>query len=357
MKTIFQILVINPGSTSTKIALYRNEEEVFSVSVDHPVKEIRQFRTILDQLDYRTQCVHQMLKSHHVNLGAIHAIVGRGGLLRPIPGGTYLVNENMLKDLREAKRGEHASNLGSIIAHQLAEQMGIPAYIVDPVVVDEMEPLARVSGHPIIERRSIFHALNQKAIARKAALDLGKTLEKANLIVAHLGGGISIGCHVRGKVVDVNNAFNGDGPFAPERSGDLPAGQLVELCFSGKYQLEEIKKMLVGQGGLTAYLGTNDMKRINERIQSGDQKAEQIVRAMAYQVAKAIGSMATVMEGCVDGIILTGGLANDFKFIDLIRKRISWIAKVMVYPGEDEMLALAQGALRALKDQKTVLHY
>jgi butyrate kinase len=354
---MYRILVINPGSTSTKVAFFHDEDVVFSIPIVHSMYELEKFNFIKDQLPYRLKMIEKILNDNEVDLDQVNAIVGRGGLLRPIPGGTYAVNQKMLKVLKEAKRGEHASNLGGIIAHHLGKTHRIPAFIVDPVVVDEMEPLARISGHPAIERRSIFHALNHKAIARKAAIELGKSYEKVKLIVVHLGGGISIGCHIKGKVVDVNNALDGDGPFAPERSGGLPSGQLAELCFSGKYSLEEIKKMLVGQGGVVAYLGTNDMKEIESRMNAGDAYARQIVEAMAYQVAKTIGGMAAVAKGRVDGIVLTGGLAKDTKFVRMIRERVSWIGRILIYPGEDEMLALAQGALKALKDKKSVLKY
>ncbi len=357
MSKIYRILVINPGSTSTKVALFKNEKTVFSISIIHSADELSKFNRIIDQLDYRLRMVKKIFRENSVDIKQIDCIVGRGGLLRPIPGGTYAVNQKMLKDLKEAKRGEHASNLGGIMSHHLGKAQGIPAFIVDPVVVDEMEPLARTSGHPAIERRSIFHALNQKAVARKAAFNLGKPYEKINLIVVHLGGGISIGCHIKGKVVDVNNALDGDGPFAPERTGGLPSGQLAELCFSGKYNLEEMKKILTGQGGVVAYLGTNDMKEVESRMKSGDGHARKIVEAMAYQVAKTISGMAAVAKGRVDGIVLTGGLARDQEFIRMIRERVSWIGKILVYPGEDEMLALAQGALKALKNEKSVLQY
>ncbi len=357
MKRLYRILVINPGSTSTKIAVFSDGEAIFSNSIKHSTDELSQFKRIIDQLNYRLQIIRKILDGNNVDLKKLDSVVGRGGLLRPIPGGTYAVNQKMLKDLNTAKRGEHASNLGGIIAHRLGKALGIPAFIVDPVVVDEMESLARISGHPTIERRSIFHALNQKAVARQAAFDLGKPYKKINLIVVHLGGGISVGCHINGRVVDVNNALDGDGPFGPERAGGLPSGQLAELCFSEKYSYEEIKKMLVGQGGIVAYLGTNDMKKIESRMKAGDAHARLIVGAMAYQVAKTVGSMAAVLKGHVDGIVLTGGLARDKEFVRLIRERISWIGRILIYPGEDEMLALAQGAMKALKNTKCVLEY
>ena len=357
MNKSYLILVINPGSTSTKIALYENEKELFNTSIFHSADELSRFKKISDQKEFRLQLVEKVLEKNNISLDTIDGIVGRGGLVRPIPGGTYLVNEKMIKDLQKAEWGEHASNLGGIIAFGLGKKIGVPAYIVDPVVVDEMEPLARISGFPEIERRSIFHALNQKAVARKAAHEIGRDYKDVNLIVAHLGGGISVGCHRKGKVIDVNNALNGDGPFSPERAGGVPAGQLIEICFSGRYTLQELKKRLVGQGGMVGYLGTNEMPKVKERIEKGDDKAALIYEAMVYQVAKEIGSCATVLKGKVDGIVLSGGLAYDKKFVDMIRERVEWIAKIFVFPGEKEMEALALGCLHVLEGKEEAKIY
>lgn len=348
----YKILVINPGSTSTKVALFSNDELLFEKKIEHSSEELSIFHKIIDQYQFRKDIILDFLKEKGVNLSTLDAVVGRGGLLKPIPSGTYRVNEKMLEDLRKGVSGEHASNLGGILAYGIAEKLSIPAYIVDPVVIDEMKPVARISGMPEIPRISIFHALNQKAVARKAALDLGKKYEHANFIVAHLGGGISVGVHCKGKVIDVNNALNGEGPFTPERSGGVPVGALVELCFSGKFTKDEIMKKIKGKGGLVAYLNTNDVREVIKRIEQGDKKAELILEAMAYQVAKEIGAGATVLKGKIDAIILTGGIAYSSEFVNLVRDRISFLSLVMVYPGEEEMLALCVGALRVLRGEE-----
>jgi len=345
----FRILVINPGSTSTKVAVFENADEIFSESVSHSGDDLKPFPRISDQYAMRFRVIERTLEEKQADIRRIDAVVGRGGLLRPMVGGTYLVNDRMLEDLKKAERGEHASNLGGLIANEFARKIGVLAYIVDPVVVDEMEPVAKVSGLPELERRSIFHALNQRAVAKKAAEKLGKPYDTLKLVVAHLGGGISIGCHKNGKVVDVNNALDGDGPFSPERSGGLPSGQLVDLCFSGNYSIDEIKKKLVGQGGMTAHLGTNDLRKVDDRIRSGDTRARLVVDAMVYQIAKHIGASAVVLNGRVDAIVISGGLAMDAAFIGGITEKVNWIARVLVYPGEKEMHALAEGVLEVLK--------
>jgi len=353
MSRQYKVLTINPGSTSTKIALYKDEEEVFSVNLSHPAEALAKYEKIVDQYDFRNEFIIKALKENSIDIKSIDAVVGRGGLLKPIPGGTYEVNEAMLKDLQEGKRGEHASNLGGILAYWLAKAAGCKSYIVDPVVVDEMNDLARISGNPLLPRISIFHALNQKAVARQAAYILGRRYEELNLIVAHLGGGISVGVHENGRVVDINNALDGDGPFSPERSGGVPAGALVRLCFSKEYTEGEIKKQIKGSGGLVAYLGTNDVREVEKRIESGDGKARLIYTAMAYQVAKEIGQMATVVSGRVDAIILTGGIAHAKAFVSLIEDRVSFIGKVIVLAGEKELESLRDGALRILRGEET----
>jgi butyrate kinase len=353
----FKILVINPGSTSTKTAVFNNNTMIFKDTLRHSIKEISRFKKIGDQYNFRKQVILNLLKKNNINIEEIDAVVGRGGLIKPIAGGTYKVSKLMLKHLKEGFMGEHASNLGGILAYEIASGIGVPAFIVDPVVVDEMEPLARYSGIPEIKRKSIFHALNQKAVARKVSKKIGKKYEELNLIVAHLGGGISVGAHKKGKVVDVNNALNGDGPFSPERSGGLPAGDLVNLCFSGKYTKEEIHQKIKGRGGLVAYLGTNDGREVSARIISGDKEAEQVYKSMAYQVGKEIGALSAVLKGEVDGIILTGGLAYDKMFVEWISEMVEFIAEVFVYPGEDELEALAQGALRVLKGEEKAKEY
>jgi len=354
---LFLILVINPGSTSTKVAVFRDKEPVFTETLRHNTEELSKYKSIIDQFEFRTQAILNMLKEKGISLSEIDAIVGRGGLLKPIESGTYIVNEKMIEDLKKAERGEHASNLGGIIAYTLAKEHNIEAYIVDPVVVDELENIARITGMPEIEKSSIFHALNQKAIARRLAADLNKKYEEANLIIAHLGGGISIGAHKHGRVVDVNDALNGEGPFSPERAGGLPVLDLVKLCYSGKYTYQEMKKKLIGQGGIVAHLGTNDVREVYKKIEEGDKKAELILDAMAYQTAKEIGAMAVVLKGHVDAIGITGGIAYNEDFVKRISERVKFIAPVYVYPGEDEMLALAQGAYRVLSGEEKAKMY
>ncbi|MGC8575563.1 butyrate kinase [Caldisericum sp.] len=347
-----KVFVVNPGSTSTKIAVFENENSLFEKTIRHSSEELKDFKSIIDQYDFRVNVIEKELKENGFDLRDFDAFVGRGGLLHPIESGTYRVNDDMLKDLMECRYGEHASNLGAIIAYNLAQKVHKPAYIVDPVVVDEMEPLARYSGLKGIERKSIWHALNQKAVARRAAKDLGKRYEDVNLVVVHLGGGISVAAHKKGRTVDVNNALNGDGPFAPERAGGLPTISLVDLCMSGKYSYEEMKKMLAGNGGLVSHLGTNNALEVEERIEKGDSYARLVYEAMAYQVAKTVGEMATVLYGEVDAIVLTGGIARSQMLTDWIKERVSFIAPVLIYPGEDEMRALLEGALRVLRGEE-----
>lgn len=352
-----RILAINPGSTSTKIAIYENEKCLFETTLRHSTEEISKYKHIFDQYEFRKNVILDVLNEKEINLTKLSAVVGRGGLLKPIEGGTYLVSEPMLDDLKRGVLGEHASNLGGVLAFEIASKLNIPSYIVDPVVVDELEEIARISGIPEIERISIFHALNQKAVARRAAKELGRDYKDMNLIVAHLGGGISVGAHKKGRVVDVNNALDGEGPFSPERSGGLPVGDLIKLCFSGTMTQGEIKKRITGNGGLVAYLGTNNAKEVSERIASGDSEAELVYKAMAYQVAKEIGSCAAVLKGEVDAILLTGGIAYDKQFIEWIEKRVQFIAPVKKYPGEDEMTALVEGAQRILNGEEEARQY
>lgn len=355
--TELRVLAINPGSTSTKIAVYDNDQEVFETTLRHSTEEINKYETIFDQYDFRKEVILAALDENNINLSKLNAVIGRGGLLKPIEGGTYLVDEKLLEDLKEGVLGEHASNLGGVLAYEIATNLNIPSYIVDPVVVDELEDVARISGMPEIERKSIFHALNQKAVARRLADDLDKEYADLNLIVAHLGGGISVGAHKAGRVVEVNNALDGDGPFSPERTGGVPIGDLAKLCFSGKYTHAEIKKMIKGNGGLNAYLGTNDGRDVIKMINEGDKNAEIVFKAMAYQVAKYIGSCATVLHGKVDGIILTGGLAYGKELVNWITEAVEFISKVYVYAGEDEMKALSEGGLRVLQGKEEAKRY
>jgi butyrate kinase len=352
------ILAINPGSTSTKFALFREDELVFGKTLRHTSSELSGFKRITDQFHFRKGLIMNELAEQNVDLDSISAVVGRGGLIKPIESGIYEVNERMIEDLRNGLMGNHASNLGGLIANDIASSLpGARAFIVDPVVVDEMEPVARISGHPAIERISIFHALNQKAVARKYAGSINMKYEDLNLILVHMGGGISVGAHRRGRVIDVNNALDGDGPFSPERSGGLPSGQLAELCFSGKYDQTELKSMLTGKGGIFAYLGTNSFIEVCEMAEKGDKKAMLITEAIAYQISKEIGAMATVLEGRVDAIILTGGLAYQEEHVERIRKRVGFIGKVIVSPGEDEIRALAFNGLLALNGKIKIKEY
>lgn len=353
----YRILVINPGSTSTKIGVFDNERSIFEKTIRHDADIINAFNSIIDQYEFRKQTILETLDEEGINISKLSAVCGRGGLLRPIEGGTYHVNEQMLHDLRIGFAGQHASNLGGIIAFEIAGGLNIPSFIVDPVVVDEMETIAKVSGVPSIERKSIFHALNQKSVARKVAQQYGKKYSDMNLIVAHMGGGITVGVHKLGKVIDVNNGLHGDGPFSPERAGTVPAGDLVNLCYSGDYYREEVMKMLVGNGGLVGYLGTNDGQRVERMIVEGNQKAKLIFDAMAYQIGKEIGAASSVLKGRVDAIILTGGLAYGKKFVKEISSYIDWIADVNVFPGENELQALTEGALRVLRGEEEAKEY
>jgi butyrate kinase len=355
--TKYRMLVINPGSTSTKIGVFDNEISILEKTIRHDSDKINSFATIIDQYEFRKITILETLDNEGINISKLSAVCGRGGLLRPIEGGTYAVNETMLDDLRSGFAGQHASNLGGIIAYEIASGLNIPSFIVDPVVVDELEPLARVSGFSLIERKSIFHALNQKAVARRVAKELGKKYTDLNLIVTHMGGGITVGVHKQGKVIDVNNGLHGDGPFSPERAGTVPVGDLVALCYSGQYYREEIMKKLVGQGGLVGYLGTNDAVEVEKRIERGDDQAALIYEAMAYQVAKEIGAASAVLAGKVDAIVLTGGLAYGKGFVKSITDRINWIADTIVHPGENELQALAEGALRVLREEEAVKEY
>jgi butyrate kinase len=353
----YKSLIINPGSTSTKIGVYEDETPLLIETLRHSAEEIGRFSSIYDQLEFRKTVILEILKEKSFDLSTLDTVIGRGGLLKPIEGGTYKVNEAMLKDLKTGFLGQHASNLGGILANEIAKEYNIPAFIVDPVVVDELQEVARISGIPEISRISIFHALNQKAIAKRYAKDVNKKYEDINIIVAHLGGGISVGAHKNGRVIDVNNALDGEGPFSPERSGSLPVGDLVKLCYSGRYTYDEIKKLINGKGGFVAHLNTNDARAVAKAMNEGDKKAELLLKAMAYQVAKEIGKCAAVLYGKVEAIILTGGIAYGKEIVELITERVKFIAPVIVYPGEDELLALAQGGIRVLNGEEEAKDY
>ncbi|MDQ0183797.1 butyrate kinase [Cytobacillus kochii] len=354
---IKRMLVINPGSTSTKIGVFDNDSSVFEKTLRHDTDEIKKFKTIFDQYEFRKNAILETLDAEGINISKLSAVVGRGGLLRPIPGGTYAVNNEMIEDLKVGYAGQHASNLGGILAYEIASGLNIPSFIVDPVVVDELAPIARVTGFPQIDKTSIFHALNQKAVARRVSKKLGKKYEDLNLIVTHMGGGVSVGAHEKGRVIDVNNALHGEGPFSPERAGTVPAGDLIDMCFSGEYYREEIMSMLVGEGGLVGYLGTNDAVKVEKMIEAGDEKAKLVYDAMGYQIAKEIGTASAVLKGKVDAIILTGGLAYGKAFVNDISSYVNWIADVIIEPGEDELQALAEGALRVLRGEEEAKNY
>lgn len=351
------ILTINPGSTSTKIAVFNREIPILTETIRHSTNELNKFDRITDQYDFRKNIVINRLKESYIDLSKVDCIVGRGGLIRPIPSGVYEINAQMEEDLHANLLGEHASNLSGLIASNIAQEIGTKAYIADPVVVDELEDIARYSGHPALERQSIFHALNQKAIARLHSKSMGKKYEELNLIVVHLGGGITVGAHCKGRVIDVNDGLNGEGPFSPERSGGLTAFNVAKLCFSGEYSLSDIKKMIMGHGGLVAYLGSNSVKDIVDKIESGDVKAKNVLDAMTYQVSKEIGAMSVVLKGKVDAILLTGGIAYSQYVTDMIKDRTDFIADVTVYPGENEMKSLALNGLRVLTGEVEVSVY
>ncbi|MBQ1880733.1 MAG: butyrate kinase [Lachnospiraceae bacterium] len=349
-------LIINPGSTSTKIAVFEDETMLFDKTLRHTTEEISQYDTIFDQKEFRKNIILDFLKEQNFDIATLDMVVGRGGLVKPIPGGTYRVSDALMEDLKIGPQGQHASNLGGVLAREIADSIGKPSFIVDPVAVDELQPIARVSGMPEIERNSIFHPLNQKAMARRYAKENGKKYEDINVIVAHMGGGVSVGAHRKGQVVDVSNALEGDGAFSPERAGGLPVGPLLRLCFSGKYTEKELYKKLVGGGGFNAYLGTNDMQEVTKMAET-DEKAKLLFDAFVYQVSKDIGARAATLKGDVDAIILTGGIAYGNKVTDGIKDYVGWIAPVVVYPGEDELLALAQGGLRVLNGEEEAKEY
>jgi butyrate kinase len=349
----YYILAINPGSTSTKVGVFQNEKIIFDSKISHNVKETSKFDRIIDQKEFRTNVVMNFLKENSFDPTLLSAVVGRGGILTPIHSGTYIVNSEMIDFLNNTYI-EHASNLGAIIADIIAKSIGVNAFIVDPVVVDEMEEIAKITGIPQIKRQSIFHALNQKAMGRVAAKTLNKEYQYCNFIVAHLGAGISIGMHKKGVVVDVNNGLNGDGPFSPERAGRIPAWSLVELATSGEYSFTDMQKLITGKGGLVAHLGINDIRDVEKLIDTGHKKAELVYKAMAYNIAKEIGALAPVVMGELDAIVLSGGIAYNEDFVKLIRERVEFLAPVIVFPGEDENFALSQGVLRVLRKEEEV---
>ncbi|PKL09105.1 MAG: butyrate kinase [Spirochaetae bacterium HGW-Spirochaetae-7] len=343
-----RILVVNPGSTSTKIAVFEDGKELFNEGVCHTAEELARFPTIASQFEFREKCIRDALSVGSIDLESIACVVGRGGLLKPIPGGVYSVNQAMKEELRNARFGEHASNLGALIADALAMEARVPAFIADPVVVDELDDVARLYGHKLFRKQSIFHALNQKAVARRWASENARRYEDIRLVVAHMGGGVSVGLHKLGRVVDVNNALNGEGPFSPERSGTLPAGALAKLCFSGSYTEKQILKMINGQGGMVSLAGTNDMRVLEARHLAGDDGASLVYNAFIYNVGKAIGALAAAADGKLDGIVLTGGIAYGKPVQEGLRRMVGWMAPLTVYPGEGELEALAAAGERGL---------
>jgi butyrate kinase len=357
LKMAVKSLIINPGSTSTKIGVFEDETLLFEETLRHSTEEIAQFASIVDQKDFRKKIITDLLASKNFDIKSLNVVVGRGGMLKPIPGGTYAVTDDLLNDLKIGVQGQHASNLGGILAREIGDEIGVPSYIVDPVVVDELMPIARYSGVPEIPRNSVFHALNQKAVAKRYAKEIGKPYDSLRLIVVHMGGGVSVGAHEYGKVVDVFNALDGDGAFSPERAGAVPSGALIKMCFSGKYTEKEVYKKFVGNGGFNAYLGTNDMREVTKMANEGNEKAKETKQAFMLQMAKDIGSMACVLNGKVDQIIVTGGIAYDKEVVETLKERAGFIAPFTVYPGEDELLALAQGALRVINGEEKAMEY
>lgn len=352
----FKILAINPGSTSTKVSLFENNELLTEDKISHSKQQLSTFSSLWDQFQMRSGAVHEFLKKSGTELKDLSAVVARGGLIKPIPGGTYLINDVMIKDAKKGVQGIHAANLACAIAKQIADEVGLNAYVVDPIAVDEFEPLARYSGHPLIERRALSHTLNIHAVGRMAATKLNVDYEKTNFIIAHLGGGISI-CPLKGgRIIDVNDA-SASGPFSPERTGELPLQQFIKLCFSGKYTQDQMRKLIMGEGGLIAYLNTNDALEVENRIKQGDQKAREVYEAMAYQIAKEIGAMSTVVKGNVRAIVISGGLAKSSMLVEWIKERTKFVAEVLVMPGEFEMEALASGVSRVLRGEEKAKTY
>ncbi|WP_297405854.1 butyrate kinase [uncultured Cetobacterium sp.] len=352
----FNILTINPGSTSTKISYFYEDGREIKEELHHESEELQKMNQE-DEIEYRLSLINNSLNKNLVDMNKTHAVVGRGGLLKPLKSGTYSVNEEMLIDLKSGVYGKHASNYGGILAQKISLLYNIPAYIVDPVVVDEMSDIAKISGIPEIPRKSIFHALNQKAVAKVHCEKINKKYNESSLIVAHMGGGISVGLHYNGEVIDVNNALDGDGPFSPERSGGVPIGDFFKGFYNEEYSKDFLLKRIKGQGGIVGYLGTNNVKKIVEDIKAGNIEAKKIIDAMCYQIAKEIGGLSTILSGNIDNIILTGGMAYSDYIISKIKEKISFICEVIVIPGENEMLSLYHGGCRVLSKEESVKSY
>lgn len=352
----FRVLAINTGSTSTKVAVYREMTPELELSLSHTKEDLKPFATVFDQEQWRRDLVLNALKEKGIALESLSAVIGRGGLLRPIESGVYRVNEKMLAELKAATP-QHASGLAAGIAKEIAKECGVEAYIADPIVVDERDEVAKVCGIKGLDTRVIWHALNQKATARLYAKECGKPYEELNLIVAHMGGGITVGAHKGGRVIDCNNGLDGSGPIAPERAGTLPAGSLVKLCFSGKHTEKEVLAMIAGGGGLVSLAGTNQAREVAQRAAEGDAEADLAIRAMIYSIAKQIGQLATVLYGKVDAVILTGGIAHNTRVVTELKERCSFIAPVVIYPGENELESLVQNALRVLHGEENAKDY
>lgn len=352
----FIVLAINPGSTSTKVAWFKGEEEIWRETVRHDPDKISEFAKTADQYSFRLETIKEVVAKNGCSFDDLDAVVGRGGVIDPIPGGTYIVDDALVERSKLGKPWDHASNLGCIIAQAIASPGSIPAFIVDPVAVDEMDRAAKLTGLPELPKHSLSHALNIKATVRMAAKDLGKKWNELNFVVVHLGGGISVCAHRKGKMADLNSG-NDFGPFSPERSGGLPAGDFARMCYSGELNMKDMLKKIVGKGGVFSYLGTSDMKEVRKMIKNNDQKAISVERAMVFQISKEIAAEATFLDGNVDAILVTGGVAYDSDFVSHIQERVQWIAPVLVYPGEDEMRPLAQGALRVLAKEEEPRRY
>ncbi len=352
----FLILTINPGASSTKIGLFKNTEQIWNLTIRHSYEELKALKNVQEQKNYRVSKIINALKEADISLEKLSAISAIGGLLKPLKSGTYKTNQKILEDLEKGERGFHASNLGGIIAFEIASGLGIPSFIVDPVSVDEMDKLARYSGHPLLERESLSHALNTKAVAKRWAKERGRKYNEVNLIVIHLGSGITISAHRKGEMIDITNSME-EGPFSVERAGTVPCMKLARLCFSGKYSFEDVQKMLFGEGGIYSFIGLKDFREVMEKIRGGDERSKEVVDAMIYQIAKDTGAMATVLEGKIDGIIITGGMAHEDYLVEHLKKRIAFLSAIYVYPGEDELQALAEGALRVLKNEEIAQEY
>lgn len=352
-----KMLILNPGSTSTKVSAFEGENNIFAVSIKHLPEEIKQFKSVWDQYEYRKEAILKAVENNNLSINDFDIIACRGGNVKPIEGGIYEVTPKMLEDMKSGKYGVHPTNVGNLIAYNLGQELGISVITLDPPVTDEFCDYARLSGIPQLSRQSSFHALNQKATARKVAEQMGSSYEKLNFVVVHMGGGISVGAHKKGRVIDCNNALDGDGPYSPERAGTLPNAALIKMCFSGEYSLEEMLKMMTGKGGLATYLGTTDALEIEEKIKNGDKYAENVYMGMAYQVVKEVGSMAAALGGNVDAIAFTGSLAHSRILLGYIKEKVKFIAPIYEVPGENEMEALAAGALRYLTKQEQLRVY